>query len=64
MVLLAAGRARSARLDAITKDLRRRIRPVCLTMPDDIFLDLIEAMGKLQLKYELQSVSGAFNGLG
>lgn len=63
MVHLAAGRARSARLDAITKDLRRRIRPVCLNMPDDIFHDLIDTMGRVQLKYELQSVSGAFNGL-
>ena len=54
----AAGRARRQRLEAILTELRRRIRPVCRTMPDDLFQELIETMGQIQLKYEVRTVAG------
>jgi hypothetical protein len=31
----------------------RRIRPICSDMPDELFLELIERMAAVQLKYEL-----------
>ena len=54
-------RARAERLDTIRDDLLRRIRPVCTDMPQDLFLELVEAMAAVQLKYELRdrAVAGA-----
>ncbi|MEP6732287.1 MAG: hypothetical protein ABJE10_16700 [bacterium] len=46
-------RARSERLEAIASELRRRIRPVCPTMPEELFFEMIERMAVIQLKYEL-----------
>lgn len=46
-------RAQDRRLDAIRQELIRRIRPVCPDMADEFFLDLIESMAAIQLKYEL-----------
>lgn len=56
-----AERARAERLDTIRDDLLRRIRPVCADMPQDLFLELVEAMAAVQLKYELRerAVAGA-----
>ena len=47
-------RARSDRLRVIRDELLRRIRPACGNMPQDMFLELIESMAALQLKYELR----------
>ena len=49
-----SGRASAERLRVIRSDLLARIRPLCTAMPDDIFLEMIEGMAALQLKYELQ----------
>jgi hypothetical protein len=46
-------RARDERLEAIATELRRRIRPVCPTMPEELFFEMIERMATIQLKYEL-----------
>jgi hypothetical protein len=46
-------RARDERLDAISAELRRRIRPVCAQMPEELFFEMIEGMAAIQLKYEL-----------
>ncbi len=46
-------RIRKERLEVITLELRSRIRPVCETMPDDMFLEMIEQMAAIQLKYEI-----------
>ena len=52
-------RAHEVRLQVIRAELVRRIRPVCADMPDDLFLELIESMAALQLKYELkEAVAG------
>jgi hypothetical protein len=48
-------RARSERLGVIRGDLLRRIRPVCSRMPQDLFLELVESMAAIQLKYELRT---------
>jgi hypothetical protein len=48
-------RACSERLGIIRRDLLRRIRPVCSRMPQDLFLELIESMAAIQLKYELRT---------
>ena len=49
----AAERVRAERFAVITKELRHRLRPVCATMPDDLFHEMIDEMAELQLKYEL-----------
>lgn len=46
-------RARDERLAHITSELRRRIRPACPTMPEELFFEMIERMAAIQLKYEL-----------
>lgn len=45
-------RARAERLELIRRDLVRRIRPLCHDMPDDIFMELVDSMATVQLKYE------------
>jgi hypothetical protein len=54
-------RARAERLGLIRADLLPRIRPLCLHMPKDLFLELVEAMAELQLKYELHENSCAID---
>jgi hypothetical protein len=51
-------RARAARLSAIRAELLARIRPVCMEMPDELFLEMVEGMAAVQLKYELNSAPG------
>ncbi len=51
-------RARTERLGSIRADLMRRIRPVCREMPQDLFLELVETMAGIQLKYELRNAHG------
>ena len=48
-----SGRARTERLGVIRAELLRRIRPVCTDMPDELFLELVDAMAAVQLKYEM-----------
>jgi hypothetical protein len=48
-------RARAERLDIIRGELVERIRPVCGRMPQDLFLELVESMAAIQLKYELRT---------
>lgn len=45
--------ARDERLDLISAELRRRIRPVCSGMPEELFFEMIDRMAAIQLKYEL-----------
>jgi hypothetical protein len=52
-------RARAERLSRIRAELLPRIRPICLDMPNDLFLELVEAMAEVQLKYELHENSRA-----
>jgi hypothetical protein len=46
------------RLGSIRSELMRRIRPVCREMPQDLFLELVESMAGIQLKYELRNAHG------
>jgi hypothetical protein len=48
-------RARAERLSTIREELLERIRPVCSRMPQDLFLELVESMAAIQLKYELRT---------
>jgi hypothetical protein len=48
-------RARTERLGAIRAELMARIRPVCTGMPHDLFLEMVESMASIQLKYELRT---------
>jgi hypothetical protein len=48
-------RARAERLGTIRDELLERIRPVCSRMPRDLFLELVESMAAIQLKYELRT---------
>ena len=48
-------RARTERLSIIRGDLLQRIRPVCSRMPQDLFLEMVESMAAIQLKYELRT---------
>jgi hypothetical protein len=45
--------ARRLRREVIIAELRDRIRPVCESIPEDLFLELIDRMAEIQLKYEL-----------
>ena len=45
--------ARQLRRESISAELRRRIRPVCGTVPEEVFNELIDRMTEIQLKYEL-----------
>lgn len=51
-------RARAARLAVIRDELLVRIRPLCGSMPDELFLEMIEGMAAIQLKYELHDAVG------
>ena len=46
-------RARAERLAVIRTELVIRVRPFCTAMPDELFLEMIETMAEIQLKYEL-----------
>jgi len=54
-----ARRATAERLRLIRDDLLVRLRPVCTTVPHDAFLEMIEGMAALQLKYEMQETDYA-----
>ncbi len=51
-------RARSERLSSIRAALLERLRPVCEGMPREQFIEMVEGMAALQLKYELQGIGG------
>jgi hypothetical protein len=51
-------RARAERLGLIRDELLHRIRPICAAMPDELFLEMVESMAALQLKYELRDAMG------
>jgi hypothetical protein len=56
-------RARTERLSIIRGELLQRIRPVCSRMPQDLFLEMVDSMAAIQLKYELRtSLDGRTNG--
>jgi hypothetical protein len=46
-------RAHESRREAISAELRRRLRPACSNVPEDVFFEMIERMAEIQLKYEL-----------
>ncbi len=48
-------RARTERLSAIRAELLARIRPICREMPQELFLEMVESMAAIQLKYELRT---------
>jgi hypothetical protein len=48
-------RARTQRLSIIRGELLQRIRPICSGMPQDLFLEMVESMAAIQLKYELRT---------
>jgi hypothetical protein len=50
-------RARAVRLGTIRAELLGRIRPVCREMPQDLFLEMVESMAAIQLKYELRNTN-------
>lgn len=50
-------RARAERLGTIRAELLGRIRSVCRDMPQDLFLEMVESMAAIQLKYELRNAS-------
>jgi hypothetical protein len=50
-------RARTERLGAIRAELLERIRSVCRDMPQDLFLEMVESMAAIQLKYELRGTN-------
>lgn len=47
-------RARTERLGVIRAELLQRIRPMCSEMPQDQFLEMVENMAAIQLKYEMR----------
>ena len=51
-------RARGERLGAIRAELLQRIRPICHAMPAELFVEMVESMAEIQLKYELRSATG------
>ena len=51
-------RARAERLAVIRMELLRRIRPVSGDMPDELFLEMVDSMAAVQLKYELNDSHG------
>ena len=52
-------RARSERLGSIRAELLQRIRPICRDMPPELFMEMVENMAAIQLKYELRSANGS-----
>jgi hypothetical protein len=55
-------RARTQRLGSIRAELLTRIRPVCPTMPQELFLEMVESMAAIQLKYELRNTDERMSG--
>jgi hypothetical protein len=51
-------RARSERLASIRAELLERIRPLCREMPQELFIEMVESMAAIQLKYELRNAPG------
>ncbi len=51
-----SARAREERYGAIRAEIVARLRPVCSDMPDDVFLEMVENMTAIRLKYELQDL--------
>jgi hypothetical protein len=48
-------RARTERLASIRAELLERIRPLCREMPQEFFIEMVESMAAIQLKYELRN---------
>jgi hypothetical protein len=53
-----SARAREERYRLIRAELLERLRPVCQSMPNDLFVEMIESMTAVRLKYETQNVDG------
>jgi hypothetical protein len=53
-------RARSERLSSIRAELLVRLRPICSGMQQDRFLEMVETMAAVQLKYELRNANGGY----
>ena len=49
-------RAREERYRVIREEIVARLRPVCSEMPDDVFLEMVENMTAIRLKYELKEL--------
>jgi hypothetical protein len=54
-----SARAREERYHAIRAELLVRLRPICASMPQDQFLEMIESMTSIRLKYEIRDVRGS-----
>jgi hypothetical protein len=54
-----SARAREERYRAIRAELLVRLRPICESMPNDQFIEMIENMTAIRLKYEMQDVRGS-----
>ena len=52
-------RARFDRLEVIRAQLMERLRPICGEMPQELFLEMVESMAAIQLKYELKTANGS-----
>jgi hypothetical protein len=55
----AGARTQAQRFGVVRNELMRRIRPVCEDMPDDLFIEMIERMAAVQIKYELKDAYAA-----
>jgi hypothetical protein len=49
-----SARAREERYHVIRAEILARLRPVCSDMPDDVFLEMVDNMAAIRLKYELK----------
>jgi hypothetical protein len=52
-----SARAREERYRVVRAELLARLRPLCVSMPNDIFVDMVESMTAIQLKYEIRDVT-------
>jgi hypothetical protein len=52
-------RAREERYRVIRAELLARLRPVCENMPNDLFLEMVENMTAIRLKYEMGDAHGS-----
>jgi hypothetical protein len=52
-------RAKAERHRVIRAELLVRLRPICASMPKDQFLEMIESMTAIRIKYEMQDVHGS-----
>jgi hypothetical protein len=52
-------RTREERHRVIRAELLVRLRPICASMPQDQFLEMIESMTAIRLKYEMRDVRGS-----